>query len=160
MRISMRVAARASTLLAVVVLLAAVAAACGSSKAATMASPSASSLAAIKAEIKADWAQFFAGGAPQKIALLENGQRFAKTIQTLTQSPLAKSLAAKVSSVKLTSPTMATVKYSILLGKQVALANQTGQAVLQGGRWKVSAQSFQALLALIGAATSSPSASP
>jgi hypothetical protein len=125
-------------------------------------SPAASPSGSAAAAIRADWEQFFAGATPaaRKVALLENGQQFAKTIQAQAQSPLAQSTAAKVSSVSVTSATTATVKYSILLGKQVALADQTGQAVLQGGVWKVSAQSFQALLALEGAASPSPSASP
>ncbi len=59
------------------------------------------------------------------------------------------------------SPTTATVNYSIVEGGQVALPNQTGQAVLQGGVWKVSAPSFQALLKLEqGQASGSPSPSP
>jgi hypothetical protein len=141
-------------LLAMVVVLAA----CGG-KATSTPSPSPPSAAT---QIKANWEAFFAGTTPaaRKISLLQNGQQFATTIQAQAQSSLAKSTAAKVSSVNVTSATTATVKYSILLGKQVALADQTGQAALQGGVWKVSAQSFQALLALEGAASSSPSASP
>jgi hypothetical protein len=162
MRISPRTAARGALLAVFFAALAAVAAACGSSSASTPSSPSASPSVSATAAIKADWKKFFAGTTPaaQKIPLLENGQQFAQTIQAQAQSPLAQSTSAKVSSVKVTSTTTATVKYSILLGKQVALADQTGQAVLQNGVWKVSAQSFQALLALEGAASSSPSASP
>lgn len=164
MRTITRTAGRGGAIAAFFLLVATVAAACGSSSAATTSSPtpSASSTAADAAAVRANWEKFFAGTTPaaEKIALLENGQQFAQTIQAQAQSPLAKSTATKVSSVKITSPTTATVKYSILLNKQVALADQTGQAVLQGGTWKVSAQSFQALLALEGAASSSPSASP
>lgn len=164
MRSSTRTAARGTLLVALFGVLTAVAAACGSSSASTTSSPTPSTLPSVAATtaIKANWEKFFAGATPaaQKIPLLENGQQFAQTIQAQAQSPLAKSTAAKVSSVKVTSPTTATVKYSILLGTQVALAGQTGQAVLQNGVWKVSAQSFQALLALEGAASSSPSASP
>jgi hypothetical protein len=164
MRIITRTAGRGVALAVFFSVLATVAAACGSSNASTTSSPSPSpsSSTAIAAAIKTDWEKFFAGAtaADQKIALLENGRQFAKTIQAQAQSPLAQSTAAKVSSVSVTSATTATVKYSILLDKQVALADQTGQAVLQGGVWKVSAQSFQALLALEGAAPPSPSASP
>ena len=164
MRSSTRTAARGTLLVALFGVLAAVAAARGSSSASTTSSPTPSTLPSVAATtaIKADWEKFFAGTTPaaKKIPLLENGQQFAQTIQAQAQSPLAKSTAAKVSSVKVTSPTTATVKYSILLGTQVALAGQTGQAVSQNDVWKVSAQSFQALLALEGAASSSPSASP
>jgi hypothetical protein len=164
MRISTRTAARGTLLAVFFGALAAVAAACGSSSASTTSSPSPSTSPSVSATaaIKANWEKFFAGTTPaaQKIPLLENGQQFAQTIQAQAQSPLAKSTSAKVSSVKITTPSTASVKYSILLGTQVALADQTGQAVLQNGSWKVSAQSFQALLALEGAASSSPSASP
>ena len=164
MRISTRTAARGTLLAVFFGALAAVAAACGSSSASTTSSPSPSASPSVTATtaIKADWEKFFAGTTPaaQKIPLLENGQQFAQTIQAQAQSPLAKSTTAKVSSVKVTSPNTATVKYSILLGTQVALADHTGQAVLQDGTWKVSAQSFQALLTLEGAASTSPSASP
>jgi hypothetical protein len=66
-----------------------------------------------------------------------------------------------VTAVTVTSPTTADVTYSIVQGGQVALADQKGQAVLDGGVWKVSAPSFQALLKLEqGQASASPSASP
>jgi hypothetical protein len=161
MRTSTRTVARGTLLAVLFGVLAAVAAACGSSSASTPTPSTSPSVSATEA-IKANWEKFFAGATPaaQKIPLLENGQQFSQTIQAQAQSPLAKSTAAKVSSVKVTSPTTAAVKYSILLGTQVALADQSGQAVLQNGVWKVSAQSFQALLALEGAASSSPSASP
>jgi hypothetical protein len=162
MRISTRAAARGALLAVLLGAIGAIAAACGSSSASTTSSPSASPSVSATTAIKADWEKFFAGGTPaaQKIPLLENGQQFAQTIQAQAQSPLAKSTAARVLSVRVTSPATAAVKYSILLGTQVALANQSGQAVLQNGVWKVSAHSFQALLALEGAASSSPSASP
>lgn len=164
MRISLRTAVRGALFAVFFGALAAIAAACGSSNAATTSSPSVSTSPSVSpaAAIKSTWEEFFNGATPaaQKIQLLENGQQFAQTIQAQSQSPLAKSTAAKVSSVTVTSANAATVKYSILLGKQVALADQTGRAVLQNGVWKVSAQSFQALLTLEGAASASPSASP
>jgi hypothetical protein len=164
MSISTRTAGRGALLAVFLGAVAAIAAACGASNAATTSSPSSSSAPSVSptAAIKSNWQKFFDGATPaaQKIQLLENGQQFAQTIQAQAQSPLAKSTAAKVSSVKVTSATTATVKYSILLAQQVALADQTGQAVLRNGVWKVSAQSFQALLALEGAASASPSASP
>jgi hypothetical protein len=105
-----------------------------------------------EATIMANWVKFFDGSvAPQdKIGLLENGQQYEKQLEANAASPLAKSSTASVSSVTVTSPTAATVKYSILIGGQPALPDQTGQAVLQDGVWKVGAQSFLALLALQG----------
>jgi hypothetical protein len=146
-------ALRGTLLLGLIVLVSACGSASGKSP-----SPSPSAIGAIRG----DWQRFFSGAssAKVKIALLENGQHYAKTIATQVANPLAKSLAAKVSSVQLTSARTATVKYSLLLGKQVLLADQTGRAVLPGGIWKVGAQSFQALLALEGQVSSAPSASP
>jgi hypothetical protein len=46
------------------------------------------------------------------------------------------------------SATQAKVTYSILVGGQPALANQSGVAVYQDGTWKVGLASFCGLLAL------------
>jgi hypothetical protein len=115
------------------------------------------------AAITTAWQTFFAGTTPAatKITLLQNGQQFATVIQAQAGSPLAKATQAKVTAVSVTSPTTADVTYSIVQGGQVALPDQKGQAVLEGGVWKVSAPSFQALLKLEqGQAGASPSASP
>ncbi len=141
-------------------------AACGSkSNAATTpsASPSASASASATAQITADWEKFFAGttAAAAKQALLQNGAQFASVLQAQAGSAIAKATTAKVSAVKVTSPDSATVTYSIVQGGQVVLPNQQGQAVREGGVWKVSAPSFQTLLRLEqGAGSTSPSASP
>lgn len=133
----------------VVAVVALVAAACGSSTAAkTTPSPSATQAAA--AQVKSDWQRFFAGTTPaaQKIALLQNGQQFAKTIQAQAASPIGQGVQAQVTSVKILSPTKAAVTYTILIAGKPVLKNATGQAVLQNGSWKVGAASFQGLLAL------------
>lgn len=108
------------------------------------------SMTATQAKIKTDWVTFFAGTttAKHKIALLQNGQSFAAVINDQASNPMSKSSGAKVLSVSLTSKTQAKVRYTITLGGQPALSNQTGVAVLQGGTWKVGDQSFCALLAL------------
>lgn len=108
-----------------------------------------------EAAIKANWEEFFDGSLPvaDGIALLENGQQYAKELEAQAASPLGKAVTASVSSVTVTSPSTAEVTYSILLSGQVALPDQTGQAVLQDGVWKVSAESFLALLALQQGAT-------
>jgi CTP:molybdopterin cytidylyltransferase MocA len=108
------------------------------------------SMTATQAKIKTDWVTFFAGTttAQHKVALLQNGQSFAAVINDQASNPMSKSSGAKVLSVSLTSKTQAKVRYTITLGGQPALSNQTGVAVLQGGTWKVGDQSFCALLAL------------
>ena len=145
-----------------VVALAALIAACGSKASGTTSTPSPTATASATAQITANWQAFFAGTTPaaKKITLLQNGPVFAKVIKAQAGSPLAQATQAKVASVQVVSPTTATVKYSIVQGGQTALPGQTGQAVLQGGVWKVSAKSFAALLALEGVKVPLPTASP
>jgi hypothetical protein len=113
------------------------------------------STTATQAKIKTDWVAFFSGTttAKHKIALLQNGQSFAAVINEQASNSMSKSSGAKVLSVSVTSKTQAKVRYTITLGGQPALSNQTGVAVLQGGTWKVGDQSFCALLALEQAKT-------
>jgi hypothetical protein len=61
---------------------------------------------------------------------------------------LGTSASAKVSAVKLTSPTQAAVSYSIYLGKTAMLQNQKGVAILDNGTWKVSDASVCVLLTM------------
>lgn len=104
-----------------------------------------------RAEIIADWEAFFSGKTPakRKIFLVQDGKAFSKVISGQSSDSLAKSATAKVSSVKITG-TKAAVTYTIYLAGQAALKNQKGEAFLQGGTWKVGAQSFCGLLSLEG----------
>jgi len=160
--------------------LAATMAACSSSSTTTAASPSSappSSAAALspavtsssavasspgqaasgnaKAQITSNWEAFFNGqtSAAKKIALLENGQKFASVINAQAGSGIATSAGAKVTAVVVNSPTKATVSYDITLSGTTALANQTGTAVYQNGTWKVGDVSFCQLLKLENAGT-------
>jgi ABC-type transport system substrate-binding protein len=122
--------------------------------------------------ITANWEAFFNPKTlnDQRVKLIQGGDAFAATIQAEASNPLAASATVKVNSVTLTSPTQATVSYSILVGGQPALPNQTGLAVLDNGTWKVSAASFCNLLLLENGGkasglpapcqSASPSASP
>ena len=165
-RIAQRTWTRGAVLVVCLVALPLAVAACGSkSNAATTPTPtpSASTGSAAVAAITSDWQKFFAGttSAAAKESLLQSGQQFAAVIQAQASSAIAKATQAKVTNVTITSPTTADVTYSIVQGGQVALPNQKGQAVLQGGVWKVSAPSFQALLKLEqGQSSGAPSASP
>lgn len=104
------------------------------------------------ATIKRNWQAFFAGATPaaRKIALLQDGSRFASVINAQASSTLAKGSGAQVSHVTLTGSSAATVRYAITLGGKPALSNQTGTAVLQSGTWKVGDASFCSLLTLEG----------
>jgi hypothetical protein len=83
-----------------------------------------------------------------KAALLENGSQFSKELEAQAASPLTKAATVRITDVKMVSATAADVTYDLLVGGTAALPGQKGQAVLQDGAWKVSAASFQALLAL------------
>jgi hypothetical protein len=72
----------------------------------------------------------------------------ALALGACSSSAIAKSVHAVVSSVTDITTTTATVRYRLYLGKSVALPNETGQAVYQGGQWKVSDASFCVLLGL------------
>ena len=116
---------------------------------ATMTSAAASSPTAT---ILANWERFFSGSTPAKVkvALLENGTKFASVIDAQASSPLAKSSSVKVLSVHLENKTAAAVRYTIELGGKPALANQSGTALYEANTWKVGDASFCALLALEG----------
>lgn len=129
--------------------------ACGSSTSSSS-PPSATSATA---QIEQNWSKFFSGsGSPSgKEALLQNGQQFAPVIATLFKSPLAKGVSAKVSAVKLTGPTTATVTYTISVAGQPVVKDATGTAIKTGNTWLVGDASFCQLLKLEG---SSPPACP
>lgn len=170
-RIMTRTSARGAAFVVLLVTAALFIVACGSktsnstsssSPAQSKGSPSPTVTGVTETQIKTNWEAFFAGTTPaaEKIKLLQNGQAFASIINAQAASPIAKGTQAQVSAVTVTSKTTATVTYSILLGGQVALANQTGQAVQEGGTWKVGDQSFQALLGLEKASSPAPSSTP
>jgi len=108
--------------------------------------------AAAEPQVKKVWEEFFSSSTPPsaKVGLLQNGQRFAQVIQAQSKSPLAAHTSAQVSEVSLTSPTTATVTYTILLAGKPALKNVKGTAVKTDGKWQVGDQSFCELLKLQG----------
>ena len=120
------------------------------SPSAASASPSAAAGSSAAKLIAANWAAFFSAKTSinQRINLLQDGSAFASTIKAQASSTLASSATASVTKVALESATQAKVTYSILVGGQPALANQSGVAVYQDGTWKVGLASFCGLLAL------------
>ena len=121
------------------------------------ASSSATGNAAAVAQITANWEKFFNASTPtsQRVALLQNGAAFAVAISGL--SHLVSGLGATVTSVTLTSPTSATVKYNLTAGGSSLLTGQTGTAVFENGTWKVGDASLCGLLKLVPGGTT-PSA--
>jgi len=134
-------------------------AACGSSSSSSSSSAPASSApasssaagnsAAAAAEITANWEKFFNASTPtsQRVALLQNGAAFAVAITGL--SHLVSGLGATVTSVTVTSPTSATVKYNLTASGSTLLSGQTGMAVYENGTWKVGDASLCGLLKLV-----------
>jgi hypothetical protein len=100
--------------------------------------------------IKKNWETFFNGKTPAatKEGLVQDGQKFASVIKSMAGSALAQTASASVQSVTVTSPTQATVKYSILVSGAPVLQGQKGSAVYENGTWKVGLGSFCALLTL------------
>jgi hypothetical protein len=108
-----------------------------------------------KAKVVADWKAFFSGktAAKRKILLVQDGSAFAPVIRAQAGSVTSQAVTASVAKVTFNKTlTKATVVYTIDIAGKAALANQKGTAILQGGTWKVGAQSFCALLALEGSA--------
>lgn len=112
------------------------------------ASPEPTTGAAAKSAIKQDWLAFFNGNTAtsRRVSLLQHGQLAQKALKMQSKSTLASSSAAKVANVSLTSPTQASVTYSVLVAGQQVLKNQTGTAVYKSGVWKVGDASFCGLL--------------
>jgi len=82
-----------------------------------------------------------------KITLLQNGSKFASALQAESTNPQAQTTAAKVDAVTVSGST-AKVTWDLLLSGTPVLTSQPGQAVLEGGTWKVSDASFCGLLKL------------
>lgn len=111
-------------------------------------SASSSGSASDVAAIKTNWEAFFSSSTPnsKRVQLLQNGQTFASAVNAFSSSPLASAVSAKVTSVTVTSPTQASVKYDLTAAGQSVESGATGVAVLEGGVWKVGDASFCGLL--------------
>ncbi|MBB5915516.1 hypothetical protein BJY24_004428 [Nocardia transvalensis] len=95
---------------------------------------------------------FFSGSTPaqQKAAIVQKGDVFLPILEAQAANPQAQGTSSTVAGVKLTDPDHADVTYSILIGGNPMLPDQTGQAVKEGGQWKVATPTFCALLAIQG----------
>jgi ABC-type Fe3+-hydroxamate transport system substrate-binding protein len=122
-----------------------------SSAPASSSGPAASGNSAAAAQITTNWEKFFNASTPlsQRVALLQNGSTFSSAIDSFSKLPLANGIGAKVTGVTVTSPTMATVTYSIVSGSTTLLGGQSGTAVNQDGTWKVGDASLCNLFKLI-----------
>jgi hypothetical protein len=99
------------------------------------------------AAITANWKTVFNGKAPlaRRLALVQSGSQVAAFVEDQAKTSFGQAAAgstATVSSVTITSPTRATVDYTVLLLGTPLLKNQVGMAVYLNGAWKVSIESF------------------
>lgn len=108
--------------------------------------------AAATAEIKQNWQLFFdpKTAVADKEKYLQNGAVLAPLLQAFAADPRVGQVSSTVSSVSFTSPTTATVTYSLSLQGTVVEPNATGKAVLQDGTWKVADTTLCGLVALTG----------
>jgi hypothetical protein len=131
----------------VAVLAAGLLAACGSGKksSTTSSGPSA------EAQITTAYTKFFSGKTPiaERIALLQNGEKFRSVIAGFSANPLAKSSKATVKSVTLKGANGAKVVFVVSLSG-TSLPQLTGSAVKQNGQWKVGDSSLCKLIATSG----------
>ena len=105
--------------------------------------------------IKAAYTSFFStnGSLAAHAALVENGAKYESVIKSFLNNPLAAGVTATVSSVTMQGAGKAKVVYTVKISLG-SLANQTGYAVLEGGKWKVSASTLCSLVALTGSTPS------
>lgn len=118
----------------------------------------AAGIAAAKAQIKTNWATFFNSATPHSTAvkLLQNGANLGPAVKFAARLAKKEKLkeAAKVTQIGFPTPTTATIIYNLYGNKKGTetgtplLANSNGQAVLDGGVWKVAQITFCTLVDL------------
>ena len=108
--------------------------------------------AAATAQIKQNWEKFFDPNTSvtDKEKYLQNGTALAPLLKGFAADPRIHQVSATVSNVSFTSPTSATVTYSLSLQGNVVEPNATGKAVLEDGTWKVADSTLCGLVALTG----------
>ena len=87
----------------------------------------------------------------QKLGLIQDGAEFSQAISQESTSEFAKSESVQVTKVGVNSANKATVIFTVVRDGSPALANQTGYAVLEDGKWKVAGATFCNVLATQGA---------
>ncbi|MFI7188215.1 hypothetical protein ACIBQ0_00655 [Nocardia nova] len=127
------------------------AAAATTSAAAPAAGTSAADPATTKAVTDA-YVLFFDAKQPadKRAAAVEKGDVFAPVLAAQANNPQAQGTSATVSKVVTVDAGHADVTYTLLMGGNPVLPDQSGQAVQENGQWKVAASTFCALLKLQG----------
>ena len=88
--------------------------------------------------------------ADKRAAAVEKGDVFAPVLAAQANNPQAQGTSATVSKVATVDAGHADVTYTLLMGGNPVLPDQSGQAVQENGQWKVAASTFCALLKLQG----------
>jgi hypothetical protein len=99
--------------------------------------------------VATNWATFFDASQPTatRLALLENGSKFAEVLAGQSSNPQGKETSAQVTAVTVAGSS-ASVTWSLLLAGTPVLKGQKGQAILNNGTWQVADSSFCGLLAM------------
>jgi hypothetical protein len=107
-----------------------------------------------------NWEKLFnaATPIPERVALLENGDKMTGLVDTLAKSPVAAQVSAKVKTVKISGDN-ADVTFDVLLAGNPVAADSPGKAVKQDGTWKVSVTTICGLVALLQQGTPVPGCS-
>jgi hypothetical protein len=124
------------------------------STSATGGEPGAAAPGAVTGAVTAAYDAFFSSRSTwrQSQAVLQNGARFHDALVAQGKSQYASTSTARVRSVRLLSPNVASVSYDILSNGQPLLQDVHGHAVRQNGKWVVAAETFCGLLKLQGQA--------
>jgi hypothetical protein len=102
-------------------------------------------------QIKAAYTGFFTTktSLDAHVALVQDGAKFRSVIQSFLSNPLANGVSATVSSVTMQGANKAKVVYTVKIALG-SLKDQTGYAVLEGGKWKVADSTLCGLVSLTG----------
>jgi len=102
--------------------------------------------------IKSNFGTFFAVSTPMSVRerLLQNGSEFAQPMQSEFSQLDNEKPSVSISSVDLTTTNAAKVFYTVDLNGQPVLKDQTGEALLISGVWKVSDSTLCQLFSLSG----------
>jgi hypothetical protein len=113
--------------------------------------------AAAEKEVKENWETFFdpKTSTKEKQAVLENGEAMGPVMAAFSGDERGGQVEAQVTEVEFTSPTKATVTYTLLVNGATALPDTSGTAVEDDGTWKVSVSTLCALVQLSGNASAS-----
>ena len=105
-----------------------------------------------KADITALYTTFFNDQTTtdQAVQLLEKGEELRSAIDQQRTSGAAKGITTSITSIQFRDPSVADVKFDILLNGAVVAPNTAGEAKWLDGRWKINKQLFCTLVGLAG----------